>query len=103
MVDRLQDAARLRDRVAHSSQKCHNDFKSTARLFLDPSDDGTLLQGYGVGDLLIEQAERCFVRSVADSRLTFFEAYKEMFQAIATKIVPPRTLRIRLGSRHRLR
>ena len=101
--DRLQDALRLRDRVAHSSQKCRNDFKKTVRTFLNLGNDGTLTQGYGVGDLLMTHAERCFGSSVADRGLSYFEAYMETFRDLATHIVPPRKARVRLRFRRRTR
>ena len=75
----------LRNRVAHSSTKAREDFKKTARRFLSQD---KLIQGYRVGDLLVDQAVRHFGSSAANRQLTFFKAYMEMFEVLALKIVP---------------
>lgn len=84
--DRLLDANKIRNRVAHSSQKCKNDFKEVAIKFLDIR-NGTLIQGLGAGDLLLKPAERHFGQSAKDRRITFFAAYMEFYENLANKIV----------------
>lgn len=85
--DRLIDAARLRHRVAHSSEKSREDFKKTARILLNLGEGGQLTRGYRVGDLLVAPADRHFGPSAADRKLTFFQAFMEMFCALARRIV----------------
>ena len=84
----LIDAVRLRNRVAHSSTKSREDFKKTARRFLNLGANGPMTRGYRVGDLLVAHAERHFGPRAVDRELTFFEAYMRMFKKLAFKIVP---------------
>lgn len=86
--DRLVDAVRLRNRVAHTSMKCREDFKKTARSYLNLGGGGKLTQGYRVGDLLTTHAVRHFGPGAANRNLTFFQAFMEMFSSLAEKIVP---------------
>ena len=86
--DRLIDAVRLRNRVAHSSTKSREDFKRTARTLLNLGEEGRLSQGFRVGDLLVATADRHFGRSAADRGITFFQAFMEMFSTLALRIVP---------------
>lgn len=84
----LQDAVKLRNRVAHSSRKCREDFKLVARRFRNDGPNGRLPQGYRVGDLLLEKAVRHFGTTARNQGLTFFEAYCDLFKAAARDIVP---------------
>lgn len=84
----LNDATRLRNRVAHSSTKCREDFKIVARRFKGMGTDANLSQGYRVGDLLLEKAIRHFGNRAQSKGWTFFEAYCEMYREAAKAIVP---------------
>lgn len=84
----LKDAVKLRNRVAHSSEKCREDFKEVARRFKGLAKGAKLSQSYRVGDLLLEKAVRCFGDRAKNKGWTFFEAYCEMYKELAKKIVP---------------
>jgi len=84
----LKDATKLRNRVAHASVKCREDFKSVARRFKGLPNGAKLTQGYRVGDLLTEKAERHFGDRAKNKGSTFFEAYCDLYQKLAKKIVP---------------
>lgn len=86
-ADLLGHASSIRNRVAHSSEKCRADFKATALHFLAPQ-SGRLPQGYGPGDLLSACVVRHFGQSVVQARKTHFEAYVDLLQVVASKIVP---------------
>jgi hypothetical protein len=85
--DLLGFASKLRNRVAHSSDKCRADFKATALHFL-PAGTLKLTQGYGVGDLLLATATRHFGPIVNTSGVSHFKAYVDVYTALAQKIVP---------------
>ena len=80
-------ASTIRNRVAHSSDKCRSDFKITALEFLQPQ-NGKLTKGYGPGDLLMAKVLRHFGQSAVQTQKTHFEAYMELFKILAGKIVP---------------
>jgi hypothetical protein len=84
----LKDAVKLRNRVAHSSEKCREDFKEVARRFNGLAKGGKLSQSYRVGDLLLSKAVRCFGDRARDKGWTIFEAYCEMYKELAKRIVP---------------
>lgn len=84
---KFKDATKLRNRVAHQSDKCRSDFKEVALRFNGLPTNGKLKQGYRVGDLLLETAQRHFGQSAASRGLTFFEAYCEVFRTAAGQIV----------------
>jgi len=84
MKDRLKDANWLRNRVAHSSEKCRTDFQKAARRLRNRSG---LRQGYGVGHLLEENPVAHFGPGTQAS-LTIFHAYMAMYRRLATQIVP---------------
>lgn len=87
-TDRLLDAVRLRNRIAHSSTKSREDFKLTARSFLNLGTHGKLTKGYRVGDLLTASAQRHFGLVAATQQKTYFEAFMMMFADLAEQIVP---------------
>jgi len=82
----LLHASAIRNRVAHSSTKCKDDFKTTSLYFLDPP-SGKLRQGYGPGDLLQETAQRHFGQPTIQARKTHFEAFIDLYQTLAGRIV----------------
>ena len=84
----LQHAVRLRNRVAHNSTKCREDFKRSARLHLGLAADAGLTQGYSVGDLLLSPAARIFGQEARDNNRTYFYAYAVKFRQMARRICP---------------
>jgi len=86
-ADLLGHAAVIRNRVAHSSKKCRADFKATALHFLAPA-NGKLTRGYGPGDLLMALVARHFGQPAVQARKTHFAAYTDLFESLASKVVP---------------
>ncbi len=84
----LQEAVRLRNRVAHNSGKSREDFKRSARAHLGLPENAPLIQGYGVGDLLTSPAVRLFGQQAQDSGWTYFLAYYARFRRLAKEIAP---------------
>lgn len=83
-TDLLEHASRIRNRVAHGSNKCRNEFKKTAIYFMRPANN-SLPYGYGPGKLLIDPVQRHF----GHTGLTHFDAYLTMYEQLANTIVPP--------------
>lgn len=83
----LGHASSIRNRVAHSSEKCRVDFKDTALYFLQPA-NGRLKQGYGAGDLLETQVLRHFGQQSIQAQHSHFSAFVELYKSLANKIVP---------------
>lgn len=92
--ERLDDAMKIRNRVAHNSDKSKNDFKKIAQKFLDLGEDQPLRKGFTVGHLLLEPAARFFADYVHEKswfegeEVSFFEAYVRLFLDMADRIVP---------------
>ncbi|MDL5034569.1 hypothetical protein QRD43_21875 [Pelomonas sp. APW6] len=86
-ADLLSHASSIRNRVAHSSEKCRADFKATALHFLQPA-NGKLTQGYAPGDFLLAGVQRHFGQPVVQAGHTHFEAYAKLYEELAGKIVP---------------
>lgn len=84
----LQEAIRLRNRVAHNSGKSREDFKRSARAHLGLAENAPLTQGYGVGDLLSSKAERLFGQQAKDSGWSYFTAYVARVRRLAKEIAP---------------
>lgn len=84
----LQEAIRLRNRVAHNSSKCREDFKRSARVHLGLAADAPMVQGYGVGDLLTSPARLLFGQQARDRNWSYFQAYVGRFGALAASICP---------------
>lgn len=85
--DLLNNANRIRNRVAHDSEKCRADFKSAAVWFLHPA-NGNLAQGYSPGALLLAVATRNFGNPINAAGVSHFEAYMRTYEALARGIVP---------------
>lgn len=83
----LGHASSIRNRVAHSSEKCRADFKVTAIHFLMPA-TGSLKQGYGPGDLLVAPVSRHFGQPAIQSQSTHFSAFAELYKSLADTIIP---------------
>ncbi len=86
--DLLRDALKIRNRIAHSSQKCRADFKKVALRHLGRRPGTALPQGYSPGDLLTRRAERHFGKWAKDNGVTVFDAYMDLYNRLALKIVP---------------
>jgi len=82
---RLNDAFIIRNRVAHSSEKCRHDFKRISRQHLGIPDGGKIKRGYSVGALLLEISSRGFGKVEKDH---FFMNYMNLFFQLADKIAP---------------
>jgi hypothetical protein len=85
--DLLSNANRVRNRIAHDSDKCKADFKSAAVWFLQPA-NGNLTKGYSPGALLLATATRNFGNPLNAAGVTHFEAYMRVFEGLANSIVP---------------
>lgn len=86
-TDLIKHASAIRNRVAHSSEKCRTDFKATAIYFLQPA-NGKLTQGYTPGKLLLSNVQRHFGQAAVQKGLTVFEAYLQMYESLAKQIAP---------------
>lgn len=73
--------------MAHDSEKCKTDFKSTAIWFLSPQ-NGQLKQGHGPGALLTMAVQRKFWRPIVQSGTSHFDAYVQLYEQLAQSIVP---------------
>jgi hypothetical protein len=84
---RLQDASVIRNRVAHSSEKCRADFVAVAKHHLGLKPQHKLKQGYDVGRLLIAAPAIGF--QPAPEINTYFAAYFSLFRRLADVLAPP--------------
>lgn len=82
-TDRLKDASIIRNRIAHSSEKCRAEFKTCALRMLNRQ---ALFQGFRASDLLRANAVTGFGQAFRNQ--SFFEAYVSYFKTQA-KIVAP--------------
>ena len=83
----LKKANSIRNRIAHDSEKCKSDFRKAAVFFLEPP-GGVLKQGSGPGALLQEKVQRHFSEQTIHVGRTHFQAYVELYETLAKKIVP---------------
>ncbi|WP_296727818.1 hypothetical protein [Variovorax sp.] len=86
-TDFLKHASSIRNRVAHSSEKCRASFKDTAVYFLQPA-NGNLVQGFGPGALLLLPVQRHFSQQAIQAGLSHFDAYMDGYEVLANQIVP---------------
>lgn len=86
-VDLLKHASNIRNRVAHSSEKCRADFKETAVHFLQPA-NGALSQGFGPGALLLQPIQRHFGQQAVQAGLNHFDGYVNLYESLANQVVP---------------
>jgi hypothetical protein len=80
-TDLIKHASAIRNRIAHSSEKCRTDFKTTALYFLQPA-SGKLTQGYSPGKLLLSKVQRHFGQTAVQKGHTVFEAYLQMYESL---------------------
>jgi hypothetical protein len=84
--DKLADAVKIRNRVAHTSLKARSEFADAAKRHLGVASDGKLRQGFTVGHLLLDVSGRGF--GGAGKGLTYFDHYAELFSDAAEVICP---------------
>lgn len=84
--DRIADAIVIRNRVAHSSEKCIKDFAKVAKRYLSLAPTASLPQGTSVGKLLKETDVKHF--QTFNSGANYYEAYDQMFRHLAYMLVP---------------
>lgn len=85
--DLLINANRIRNRIAHDSNKCKADFKTSAVWFTQPQ-NGNLPQGFSPGSLLLTTATRNFGNAMNAAGISHFEAYLRVYEGLANGIVP---------------
>ena len=85
--DLLSNANRIRNRIAHDSDKCKADFKTSSVWFLQPA-SGNLTKGFTPGALLLSPATRNFGAQLNGAGVSHFEAYMRTYEALAKSIVP---------------
>lgn len=86
IVKLIHDSSKIRNRVAHNSQKCRKDFKQVAQKFLGLANNVNLKQGYTAGHLLMETSVRHFGNFCTGHN--YFEAYSNMYRKLADIITP---------------
>lgn len=86
-IELLEDANKIRNRVAHESKKCKADFKKVAIRFLNITDD-RLTKGFSVGQLLLKPVERHFGKAAIDKEHSHFTAYANLYKSLAKEIIP---------------
>ena len=81
-IEKITDANKIRNRVAHASRKCKEEFRQTSLKLLNRSQ---LHQGFDAGMLLLHSPVVQFPSSTLGN---LFEAYLEFFENLRDKIVP---------------
>ena len=81
-IDKINDANKVRNRVAHGSQKCKTDFRNVALKMLNRT---ALHQGFDVGMLLLSSPATQFVNTTQPD---LFKGYIEFFEDLRARIVP---------------
>lgn len=89
-IEPLESAVKIRNRVAHNSEKCREDFKKVARTHLGLQPNAKLTQGYSAGDLLMQAPVAIFNQKIKDKFDSYFETYCGLFTYLANQIVPKR-------------
>jgi hypothetical protein len=84
--DRLADAISIRNRVAHSSDKCVKDFAVVAKRLMGLQKNDPLPQGTSVGKLLKMPNVNHF--QAFNNSKTFYHAFDGMFRHLAFMLVP---------------
>jgi hypothetical protein len=87
-IEPLQSAVKIRNRVAHGSEKCKEDFKKVAKVHLGLQQAAKLKQGYTAGDLLVTKPVAVFKASLQARYQTYFETYCDLYRYLANQIVP---------------
>lgn len=79
--DRLLDATKIRNRVAHASEKCKKDFGVVSRQHVQ-----RVYQGFSAGRLLIDKTSKCFGNAAPTQ--SYFKHYWLLFVNLAQIICP---------------
>jgi hypothetical protein len=87
-ADRLKQAVRVRNRIAHGSAKCKAEFREAANAVMQRPKTSALGQGFRAGKLLSAPATAFFGAGIPARGITVFDAYMEMYKALASEIVP---------------
>jgi len=85
---RLKHAVKIRNRVAHASEKSRNDFREAANYVLQRAANAPLGKGYRVGELLSSNATGYFGVNIPALQITVFEAYMRLYAQLALEVVP---------------
>lgn len=86
-LDLLESANKVRNRVAHSSKKCRDEFKVVALHYLGRPAAGKLRHGYTAGDLLLEPTTAKFTEP-HPAGSNHFQAFVHVYTTLANLIVP---------------
>jgi hypothetical protein len=81
-IEIINNANKVRNRVAHGSQKCKAEFRNVALTMLNRR---VLHQGFDVGMLLLSSPTTQFSTS---TQVDFFMAYIEFFEGLRDRLVP---------------
>lgn len=81
-ISKINDANKVRNRVAHGSQKSKTDFRNVALRMLNRT---SLHQGFDVGMLLLSSPVTQFP---ATGKADLFEGYIEFFEELRDRLVP---------------
>jgi len=82
---RLKDSQIIRNRVAHSSTKCREEFKRVAKQFRGLSGSQKLPKGIDVGQVLLDKSGRGFGSTTNES---LFMRYANLFCELSQVIAP---------------
>jgi hypothetical protein len=82
----LKDAVVIRNRVAHSSNKCKKTFADLARRYLGLKETQSLPRGFSVGRLLISNQVRGFARGYRSDN--YYQSFSVMFRKLSDVIAP---------------
>lgn len=85
LLARLKEANSIRNRIAHSSKKCKEDFAIVALAYINPSDEKQT-QGFTPGELLSKPATRHFGPAAVSG--DYLKAFFELFKTLSNKIIP---------------
>jgi hypothetical protein len=85
-IEPLQAAVKMRNRVAHNSEKCRSEFKKVAKTHLALQPTAALKQGFSVGDLLLKKPVAVFNTKVKAKYQTYFAAYCDLYRYLALQI-----------------
>jgi hypothetical protein len=85
---RLVQAVKIRNRVAHASEKCKTEFRKAANIVRGLRDHTPLGRGFRVGELLSETAGPFFGANSPALSITIFDAYMRTYKQLAEDIVP---------------
>jgi hypothetical protein len=85
-IEPLQFAVKMRNRVAHNSEKCREDFKKVAKTHLALQAAENLGQGFSVGDLLMKKPIAIFNSKVKAKYTTYFDAYCDLYRYLAISV-----------------